>query len=137
MWPESPSRISAANDPWIWCFFECFSTISSVLFLDIVYKIMRLFFPVLRKKAHNKFFIRNPPSHQKKTRKFQLPEYSAIPKIRIWILLQNLVIKTIMTKFLSFDQFCHFFDQENYYSQYGQIAIKQIIFRRCQSHIFF
>ena len=41
--------------------------------------------------------------------KFHLSEYLSNRKIRLWTSMQNWTIETLMTKFFSFDQFCHFF----------------------------
>ena len=49
-------------------------------------------------------------SPQNETSKFRLSEYLSYRKMRIWM--PNLMIKTLVTKFLSFDQFCHFSDQK-------------------------
>ena len=34
------------------------------------------------------------------------------------------MIKTILTKFLSFDQFSHFFGQKNHRSKYGHMGVQ-------------
>ena len=99
-----------------WQFPDIFEKPETSLRNDFRYNMEQdtISFSVITWRGHLYFSIRNP---SRKVLKFSLSEYSSNQKIRVWTLMKKWVIKTILTKFLSFDQFCYIFWSKNHHSK--------------------